>query len=303
MTAPRAGPSLGLLQSSVFTADNLLPGGDGLNLIVHALGHGLGLVERRGTADRTAVRPSRTGVHFCLPTIKASGPPWRRATPAADGAPHEDGTFGAQSGPGAFDVAALQAIYGAKPASHAGADVYSLPKANGPGVGWKTIYDTGGVDTISGEGATSNVTIDLRPATLIVGDKAAGGYVSQANAAAGQVSGGFTIAAGVMIENAVGSAFNDIITGNSGANTIRGNDGPDILYGEGGADTIYGDAKADRLYGGEGDDVLFGGIGEDTIRGDNGRDLLLGEAESDYLMRRGRQRLDLRRRRGRPHRG
>ena len=66
------------------------------------------------------------------------------------------------------------------------------------------------------------------------------------------------------IENVVGSAFNDTITGDSIANRLEGGDGGDRLAGDLGADTLRGDAGADTLIGGAGADALDGGAGADT---------------------------------------
>jgi subtilisin-like proprotein convertase family protein len=57
------------------------------------------------------------------------------------------------------------------------------------------------------------------------------------------------------IEGFLGSAFNDALVGNTGANVLRGGAGNDRLYG------LDGD---DILRGGPGDDVLYGGAGVDT---------------------------------------
>ena len=61
------------------------------------------------------------------------------------------------------------------------------------------------------------------------------------------------------------SARNDVITGNSAANTLNGDLGNDYLKGLGGKDT---------LNGGDGSDLLDGGAGNDVLRGDSGVDLV-----------------------------
>jgi serralysin len=66
-------------------------------------------------------------------------------------------------------------------------------------------------------------------------------------------------------ENLQGSAFNDTLTGNSGANVINGLDGNDLLVGAQGADTLFGSNGADVLYGGLNNDVLFGNLGSDSF--------------------------------------
>jgi Ca2+-binding RTX toxin-like protein len=65
------------------------------------------------------------------------------------------------------------------------------------------------------------------------------------------------------IEGLVGTAFNDTLTGDAGANTI---------YAQNGNDRVFGGAGVDALYGGEGNDSLFGGADADALNGDNGFD-------------------------------
>ncbi len=57
------------------------------------------------------------------------------------------------------------------------------------------------------------------------------------------------------IENLIGSAFADRLTGTDATNTISGGRGADVLVGLGGNDTLDGGAGADTLFGGAGDDT------------------------------------------------
>ena len=69
----------------------------------------------------------------------------------------------------------------------------------------------------------------------------------------------------VSIENAIGSNFDDEITGTAGANRLEGLDGDDVLVGLGGDDTLLGGAGNDLILGGGGNDVTDGGEGIDTV--------------------------------------
>ena len=60
----------------------------------------------------------------------------------------------------------------------------------------------------------------------------------------------------ISIENVTGSAFNDFLTGDTGANRLVGGAGNDNLNGGGGDDV---------LVGGLGNDTLDGGLGVDTV--------------------------------------
>ena len=83
-----------------------------------------------------------------------------------------------------------------------------------------------GIDTASYAGASGGVTVDLSAGTA----SGAAGSDTLSN-----------------IENIIGSAFDDTLTGDDGDNEIRGGAGND---------TLLGGAGIDRLYGGDGDDVL-----------------------------------------------
>ena len=157
---------------------------------------------------------------------------------------------GFASTPLAFDIAALQTMYGA--VAHNGTDtVYTLVD-DGPGTSYSCIWDTGGTDTIEYDG-NHTCTIDLRAATL-KNEAGGGGFLSQVQG----VKGGFTIAAdvtdfdhngnlGVLIENAVGGNGDDTITGNDIANHLEGRGGRDTLNGGGGDDILTGGADADTF--------------------------------------------------------
>ena len=148
--------------------------------------------------------------------------------------------YGYQAGLMALDILALQYIYGAR--NDAGTDdtnndgniddVYVLPTRNAVGTGYSSIYDTDGVDTISFAG-TANCTIDLRAATGLA-EAGGGGFVSFGKG----VKGGFTIAVGVVVENATGSRGADTLIGNDSDNVLTGNAGKDRMTGGLGADTF-----------------------------------------------------------------
>nr|WP_246728452.1 calcium-binding protein [Microvirga terricola] len=169
-------------------------------------------------------------------------------------------TYGAQGGLGALDIAALQALYGANTTTAQGDDVYELPNANQAGTGWRCIWDTGGIDAISAAASQTDVIIDLRAATLEPHTSGAGGYASYQL----DVSGGFTIAKGVVIEDAFGGSGSDYLIGNAVDNDLFGNDGADELAGLDGMDTLHGDKGNDILEGGAGSDKLDGGDGFDA---------------------------------------
>ncbi len=110
------------------------------------------------------------------------------------------------------------------------------------GLGDDTVDGGAGTDTASYANASGGVTVNL---------------------GAGTSSGADGSDILVSIENAVGGAFNDVLSGNSGANDLGGGGGHDSLSGAAGDDDLYGEDGNDSLTGGEGDDVIDGGAGFD----------------------------------------
>lgn len=157
----------------------------------------------------------------------------------------------------AFDIAQLQQRYGVHD-YNTGNNVYALTDIANDAF-YQTIWDSGGIDTIS-YGGTQNAQIDLTAATLDY-SPTGGGVVSfvynlPGLAQSAEIKGGFTIANGVVIENATGGSGNDTLIGNSANNVLTGNGGKDVLLGRDGNDTIRG---------GDGLDVATLGAGNDTF--------------------------------------
>lgn len=233
--------------------DHLRFGSSSFNTVVHEIGHGLGLAHPHDggeAADRSVfpgVRNESSKGNFGLNQGVYTMMSYNTGYGTV-----KDEDYGSQGGLGAFDIAALQALYGENTTTAGGNDVYRLPTKDAKGTGWSCIWDTGGTDTISGAKSKSAVTIDLRAATLADNDPNAGGFLSRQQ----KIAGGFTIAKGVIIENAVGGSGNDTLYGNDAANVLRGGSGKDRLKGFAGDDTLYCDAGNDTLWGGAGSDTF-----------------------------------------------
>ena len=156
-------------------------------------------------------------------------------TPAND----PGATVRAQPGSfGALDIATLQHMYGAR-AANTGNDTYRFSDDVDANRGYTTIWDTGGTDAIEYVG-TGRAKIDLRAAALQA-EIGGGGWVSTSQT----LTGGFTIAHGVTVENAVGGNQDDILVGNEAANILRGGAGDDRLTSHGGDDRLDGGAGID----------------------------------------------------------
>jgi len=85
------------------------------------------------------------------------------------------------------------------------------------------------------------------------------------------------------IENIIGSAHDDTLSGDANVNRIFGGDGNDTLDGWQGDDYLDGGKGTDTLYGAEGNDTLIGGEGDDFLYGIWGMDTLDGGAGNDHL--------------------
>jgi serralysin len=246
----------GYFDPAVPSWSSLYFGGDGLNTVLHELGHGMGLAHPHdgGTRDDATTFPGvadpfstgPNGLNQGIWTIMSYNPGWDRVG--------YDMAYGNQAGLGAFDIAALQALYGKNMETGRGGDVYTLPTWNlkVDERGWFCLWDAGGRDTITAAQASAGVLIDLRAATLRQDDSHAGGFASYEKG----VAGGYTIANGVTIENATGGRFADKLQGNSAANSLKGSAGADTLLGDDGNDILHGGAGNDKLHGGAGRDAF-----------------------------------------------
>ena len=85
------------------------------------------------------------------------------------------------------------------------------------------------------------------------------------------------------IENLIGTAQKDVLTGDENPNVLQGMGGDDELSGGGNNDRLYGGAGEDDLEGGDGADMLSGGADDDTLDGGSGTDTLTGGAGDDDL--------------------
>ncbi|MBC6442787.1 MAG: hypothetical protein GDA53_06640 [Rhodobacteraceae bacterium] len=115
------------------------------------------------------------------------------------------------------------------------------------GAGADHIHGGPGIDTADYSGASASVTVSLK------------GF--QYGTALGDAKGDELIS----IENLIGSAHDDHLVGDNGANKIEGRAGDDYIDGAKGNDVLLGGAGNDRLISGQGDDRMTGGSGADTF--------------------------------------
>jgi serralysin len=206
------------------------------------------------------------------------------------------------------DVLAVQNIYGTNTATRAGdtvygynsnitgtlASVYNFSLNTTPAF---TIWDGGGIDTLDGSGYTGAQRIDLT----------AGSFSNMRGS-----TNNIAIAAGAVIENAVGGSGADTLVGNAANNRLSGNAGTDtldlsgnatfggnngayvdlgggaVLDGFGSYDTLLSVENVigtDSLYPGFApySDLMFGSAATNIIEGRGGNDYIEGFGGADEL--------------------
>lgn len=210
----------------------LNPGGSGIATILHEIGHALGLKH-----------PGDDGLNG-RPIIGVD--PFN--TVMGGGAVQRPLSTGHAVTPLLQDIQAIQHIYGANMAYRTGDDSYVL-RLDGTE---RAIWDAGGTDTFNFSAASAGLTLSLEA-----------GHYNLLTA-----STLVAIAYGVTIENAIGGAFGDALTGNAADNRLEGRGGEDTLDGgDGGSDTLIGGAGNDvyQLLHGSATIVESPGGGDDWI--------------------------------------
>ena len=140
------------------------------------------------------------------------------------------------------------------------------------GLGGDVIDGGAGIDRVLYNQSTAAITVNLGNSAVNTGEAAGDTYIS--------------------IENLYGSNFDDMLSGDAGANTVWGGIGNDVINGGAGDDRLiggvgndelHGDQGVDILFGQDGDDDLFGSLGNDRLSGGNGSDRLTGGDGNDSL--------------------
>jgi serralysin len=249
----------------------------------HELGHALGLKHPHESSNGFAPVPAaQDSLEFTVMSYRS-----KVGGSASSG--YTNGLYDYPQSYMMLDIAAMQALYGANYGIRSGDTRYSWNPLTGetvidgigqgaPGAGtggaanrvFLTIWDGGGTDTYDLSNYANGVVLDLAPGGHSVFSAAQLAVLDTRDGtkARGNVFNALTFGGNdaSLIENAIGGAGADRISGNAAAN---------LLSGGGGADLLDGRDGDDRLVGGKGADTLDGGAGSDRYVVDSAADLVL----------------------------
>ena len=151
-----------------------------------------------------------------------------------------------------LDVAALQYLYGPSKSARTANDTYKISTTE-PNFVW----DGAGLDAIDAGAVSQAATIYLTPGYQ--------GFLGTSKSDKITTAGQITVNFGSVIENLIGSNYDDRLYGNETGNKIEGGTGSDSVEGWDGDDTLLGGTGNDYLTGGSGNDSIEGGDGNDTL--------------------------------------
>ena len=195
--------------------NTLSPSTSGAQILIHEIGHALGLKHPFDEADVSAVTATP-------PYLQGDEDRTRWTQMSYTESPDEYVlSFSA------LDIAALQYLYGPSTTSRAGNESYKIDNTQP-----HFIWDGAGIDTVDASAATQGVTLFLEAGEW--------GYFGEAKASTITTAGQVTVNFGTVMENAIGTSHADRITGNQVANQLQGGAGADVLNGLAGNDSLDG---------------------------------------------------------------
>lgn len=224
---------------------NFSSGGYGYEALIHEIGHGLGLKHpgnydsaSNGTAGPYLPIQLDNRLYTLMSYNSLVNNLWY------DTYTHHSVSSSNDETPMVYDIAAVQYLYGANTNYQAGNDIYSFDDRAPFSM---TLWDAGGIDTISESNSSRACLIDLNPGSY---SSIQTNRIYSQNGISDTYDGSYNlgIAYGAIIENATGGSGDDKLIGNSIDNILTGGAGNDILLGGDGNDTYYVDSAFDKVY-------------------------------------------------------
>jgi Ca2+-binding RTX toxin-like protein len=189
---------------------------------VHEIGHALGLKHpfEASHSNTQVIAPEFDDSHYTIMSYNNSYS-YQPTTPML------------------LDILAMQQLYGANTLWQTGNNVYSW--ASDKSI-FETIWDAGGNDTIDASNQLASVLLDLNEGAFSnIGKE----FIDGANQTL--INNGLAIAYGAKIENAKGSAFDDVLIGNALNNVLNGMGGADTMAAGAGNDVYVVDNVGDLV--------------------------------------------------------
>ena len=210
---PANGPKAGDVWMDVDSVATLTEGSEGWQALLHEIGHTLGLSHPLASTDTSgkAVLVDRwnNNAYTVMSEVQSPSALW-------------------QSWYGVLDLQALRSLYGAGTgAAHPGNDSYTLTDAQGQLL--STLSDSAGHDTLDLSRLTQGAYVDLTPGAFSsVGVSPKGGAALN----------NLYLDSSTLIEDLIGTAYDDVLTGNSANNVISPGTGNDMVNGAGGFNIV-----------------------------------------------------------------
>jgi hypothetical protein len=196
----------------VETLQLLGQGQEGWEVLLHEIGHALGLSHPKSESEVTTstvlLNQWNDNSYTVMSSLQSPSKLW-------------------QSWFGALDIQALQSLYGTGRPLATGNDSYLY--GNSQGQSLSTLRDAGGTDVLNLSGNSLGAYVDMKP-----GSFSSIGITTQGYAAYNNVF----IDPNTIIENLIGTHYDDVVFGNDLNNTIYEWGGNDVIDGRGGINTV-----------------------------------------------------------------